>query len=185
MSAFTDKLIVSLDPKGDGQYWYLEKEFEYYEILGNERELLDKQKLPREYLENINKQQSSTENNIIIRIVKVPKGFRTDFASIPKILFALPFINYKDKFNKAAVLHDFCYCSKLLNRKECDKLFLNAMKVLGIPLWKRYLFYYTVRIFGGSHYGNRSKKYNIEFCNKIDNPASVFIKYKTIKSNQK
>ena len=185
MSAFTDKLIVSLDPKGDGQYWYLEKEFEYYEILGNEKELLDNG-LPRDYIEQQSNQSNNNNNNnnIVIRIIKVPKGFRTDFASIPKILFALPFINYKDKFNKAAVLHDFCYCSKLLPRKECDKLFLNAMKILGISLWKRYLFYYTVRIFGRSHYGNKSKKYNVEFCNKIENPASVFIEYKTIKSNQ-
>jgi len=34
------------------------------------------------------------------------------------------------------------------NRKTSDRIFLEAMEVLGIPKWKRYLFYYTVRLFG-------------------------------------
>ncbi|EDP74401.1 DUF1353 domain-containing protein [Hydrogenivirga sp. 128-5-R1-1] len=115
MSAFTEKLIVSLEK--DGKHWQLEKEFEYYtEIFGD-----------RKY-------------------IQIPKGFTTDFASIPKIFHS--FIEDRDKYNKAAVVHDYLYSSKMFDRKTSDRIFLEAMEVVGISKFKRYLFYLTVRLFG-------------------------------------
>lgn len=87
--------------------------------------------------------------------INVPQGFETDFASIPKIF--LPLIAYKDKFNKAAVVHDWLYRSKVYDRKTADRIFLEAMLVLNINKFKAYLFYYTVRLFGWIFW-NRSKK---------------------------
>jgi len=78
--------------------------------------------------------------------ITIPEGFETDFASIPKIF--MPFLKWKDKFNKASVVHDWLYHTKLFDRKTADKIFLEAMEVLGIPKWKRYLFYWMVRLFG-------------------------------------
>jgi hypothetical protein len=37
--------------------------------------------------------------------IEIPEGFMTDFASIPKIF--IPFLEWRDKFNKASVVHDF------------------------------------------------------------------------------
>jgi len=153
MSSFTKKIVVSLDPH-DKRYWFLEEDFKYYEFINE-----------NEYLE-----------------ITVPKGFRTDFASIPKIFLALPFIKYGDKFNKAAVLHDFCYCAKLFPRKKCDELFLKGMEILGIPRWKRLLFYYIVRIFGKPHFGCKNlKSPNYDLC--IKSGKDKFVKIKKIKSD--
>ena len=101
----------------DGTHWTLEKDFEYYTDLLGER-----------------------------TYIKVPAGFITDFASIPKIFHS--FIKDKDKYNKAAVVHDWLYSCKIYDRKTADKIFLEAMKVLGIHPIKRYIFYWAVRLFG-------------------------------------
>ncbi len=79
-------------------------------------------------------------------IIAVPKGFITDFASVPR-----PFWNILPpwgRYGKAAVVHDFCYRRAICTRKRCDKIFLEAMKVLGVPGWKRYVMYLAVRAFG-------------------------------------
>lgn len=79
------------------------------------------------------------------KYIHVPEGFETDFASIPKVF--LPFLRYRDKFNKASVIHDYLYRSKMFDRKTSDRIFLEGMKVLGIGK-RRYLFYWAVRLFG-------------------------------------
>lgn len=79
----------------------------------------------------------------------VPKGKITDFASIPKIL--TPIFPRYGQHTKAAVLHDYLYD---LVRKEgfprrlADFFFLDAMKILNVPLWRRLIMYYCVRLFG-------------------------------------
>lgn len=77
---------------------------------------------------------------------EVEEGFETDFASIPKIF--IPFLEWRDKFNKASVIHDYLYNTKITTRKQADKIFLELMLVLGINKYKAYLFYFTVRLFG-------------------------------------
>ena len=63
--------------------------------------------------------------------ISVPKGFVTDFASIPKLFWLLP---YWAKYNKSPVLHDWLYQSKQImgkpiTRKKADSIFLEAMLV--------------------------------------------------------
>jgi hypothetical protein len=78
--------------------------------------------------------------------IEVEEGFETDFASIPKIF--LPFLEWKDKFNKAAVVHDWLYHTKQFDRKTTDTIFLELQLALGINKYKAYIFYYIVRVFG-------------------------------------
>jgi hypothetical protein len=82
--------------------------------------------------------------------IEVEEGFETDFASIPKIF--LPFLEWRDKFNKAAVVHDWLYNTKQFDRKTTDKIFLELMLTLGINEFKAYLFYFIVRAFGWTHW---------------------------------
>lgn len=81
--------------------------------------------------------------------ILIPKGFVTDFASTPRILY--PFFPPIGKYNKAALVHDFLYSSKSdkynISRKKADQFFLQAMEVLGVSK-KRYLMYLAVRLFG-------------------------------------
>ena len=60
--------------------------------------------------------------------VRVPRGFITDFASIPKFLFWL--LPWWAKFNKSSVLHDWFYKIKRNeNRKEADDIWYEAMGI--------------------------------------------------------
>jgi hypothetical protein len=78
--------------------------------------------------------------------IEVEEGFETDFASIPKIF--IPILEWKDKFNKASVIHDWLYNTKQFDRRTADKIFLELMLALGINKFKAHIFYYTVRLFG-------------------------------------
>lgn len=79
-------------------------------------------------------------------VIRVPKGFKTDLASIPRIFWAiLPPHGY---YGKAAVIHDYCYVEAIDSKGWADIVFLEAMSVLGIPHWKRCVMYCAVRLFG-------------------------------------
>lgn len=76
----------------------------------------------------------------------VPKGFLTDFASVPRGLWNL--IPPDGQYAQAAVLHDYLYQKHLFKRKTCDLIFLEAMKELKVSWIKRRLMFRAVRCFG-------------------------------------
>lgn len=78
--------------------------------------------------------------------INVPIGFRTDLASTPRIFWNIfpPF----GKYEKAAVVHDYLYHFGIGTRKDADKKFLEGMKLLKVPFWKRRMMYSAVRMFG-------------------------------------
>lgn len=88
--------------------------------------------------------------------ITVPAGFVTDFASIPRVFWI--FMPPDDIYSQAAVLHDYLYNTKMFNRDRCDKLFLQAMEILGVGKFTRYTMYYAVRSFGWYpfYYGKRT-----------------------------
>lgn len=94
-----------------------------------------------------------TEHYKITKKITIPKGFITDFASTPRILY--PIIPPIGIYNKACIIHDYLYQEKIFSRKICDSCFLQAMKVLGVPKWKRNLMFATVRLFGKKYYGKK------------------------------
>lgn len=80
-------------------------------------------------------------------IIKIPIGFNTDFSSIPQLFQSiLPIL---DKHVKAAVVHDYLYTHGY-NKFLSDKIFYEAMTVLGVPLWKRSTMFVAVRTFNFS-----------------------------------
>lgn len=80
------------------------------------------------------------------QLIIVPIGFVTDFASIPRFLWAI--VPPWGQHGKAAVVHDFLYKSHLFSRKESDDIFLDAMTVLGVGKFKRTAMWMAVRSFG-------------------------------------
>lgn len=86
-------------------------------------------------------------HSALIGMVTVPRGFDTDGASIPPIINEL----WKEggKKMRAAVVHDWLYRYHPVSKRQADMVFLEAMKVVGVGLIKRYLMYYAVRLFGG------------------------------------
>jgi len=79
-------------------------------------------------------------------IIKVPVGFITDFASIPKIFRGI--IKRDGKHKKAAVIHDYCYATAIYSKFKSDIIFLEGMAVLGVEPWKREVMFHAVVMFG-------------------------------------
>lgn len=119
MSSFTKPLIIEYDYEGDPKRPYvLHRSFSYYTDL-----------LP-------------------VTVIDVPAGYRTDFASIPRIFWRVlpPF----GRYGKAAVIHDWL-CD--VEPKICDHLtaadvFDEAMAVLGVGRVKRAVMVRAVKWFG-------------------------------------
>lgn len=90
-----------------------------------------------------------------VSVIKVPTGFQTDFASIPRPLW--PVLPPTGRYGKAAVLHDYLYSTQTESRRYADAIFLEAMEVLKVPLWLRKGIYGTVRMFGWIPWHHKKK----------------------------
>lgn len=91
-------------------------------------------------------------------LVVVPAGFITDFASIPRVFWRI--LPPTDTYGKAALVHDQLYKTGVKTRAESDKIFLEAMEVLGVPAWKRYSMYWALRAFGWVAWNEHRKSDN-------------------------
>jgi hypothetical protein len=83
-------------------------------------------------------------------VIRVPKGFVTDLASVPRALWAV--FPPHGRYAKAAIIHDYLYDQAIGSKKYADRVFLEAMKVLGVPAWRRTIMYWAARIFGQGNY---------------------------------
>jgi len=82
-------------------------------------------------------------------VIIVPKGFITDLASVPRILWVFfpPF----GKYTRAAIIHDYLYSElndTFINRYWADKIFIFIMKEHGVSTYRRVSMYRAVRMFG-------------------------------------
>ncbi len=88
-------------------------------------------------------------------LITVPIGFYTDFASVPRIGIIYSMLG--DTAHEPAVIHDWIYYSAIVTREIADEVLMEAMKVIGIPWWRRYPIYWGVRI-GGWHAWDQHRK---------------------------
>lgn len=76
----------------------------------------------------------------------VPKGQRTDFASVPRAF--VWFIPTYGRYTKAAILHDHL-CDRAregtFSRRDADGVFRQAMRSLGVPFLRRWIMWGAVR----------------------------------------
>ena len=82
-------------------------------------------------------------------LIRVPKSFITDGASVPKSLQWL--YNPYGKYINAAVIHDYlysCYNNTGINRTLADKIFRYIMQETGVDNRTVRRFYIAVRAFG-------------------------------------
>lgn len=115
-------------PLADGENWLLEKHFKMVLIV------------------------DGRYTNII-----APKGFKTNFASIPQWAWSLIGAPW-GRYGKAAVIHDFVYQKGVYTRKECDFIFLLGMEACQVERLKRYSMYYAVRLGGHGYFKNKDKR---------------------------
>lgn len=88
-------------------------------------------------------------NGCGIRVV-VPAKFESDLASTPWWLW--PIFPPAGPWSPAAILHDYLYGLRGVSRFLADALLREAMAQLGVPIWRRVVAYYGVRIGGRGHY---------------------------------
>jgi|SRR3990167_1454751 len=89
--------------------------------------------------------------------VVVSSGFVTDFASVPR--FPIAYTLYGDRAHREGVVHDYLYQTHLTTKAIADKIFLEAMKARGKPLWVRWPMYLGVLIGGGHAYKTGPERY--------------------------
>lgn len=82
------------------------------------------------------------------RLIKVPAGFVTDLASVPRL--PVMYWLFGATADEAAVIHDFLYRDMTTTRADADAVFAEAMEVIarikqgalaadGVPAWRRWL----------------------------------------------
>lgn len=88
-------------------------------------------------------------SEILGRIITVQAGYRTDFASIPRMFWRI--LNPVGRYSHAAVVHDWL-CDRRgktgIDSKTTHAIFAEAMQVLRVPAWKRVAMYQSVKWFG-------------------------------------
>lgn len=102
-------------------------------------------------------------------LIKIPRGFITDLASIPKPLWPILAPQYSG-FVYPAILHDFFYrCPNNVTRKYADDVFYYALKAEGVSTYTALKMWAGVRTFGGAHFADQNNcKYNYYFEAEVD-----------------
>lgn len=90
------------------------------------------------------------QSDVANQTITVPKGFVTDFASVPRLPVA--FALFGDTSHEAATVHDWLYTSHIVPRNVADAVLREASQVSGVPAWRRWPMWAGVRLFGGSHW---------------------------------
>lgn len=95
--------------------------------------------------------------------INIPKGFNTDFGSIPQLFQSL--VSPIGSPTKAYVLHDYLLSlylqGKISKRKVCDKTFRTALRNEGVSMPRRSFMYLCVRAY--STYKDFIKKLKEKF----------------------
>ena len=91
-------------------------------------------------------------------IIVVPKGFQTDFASVPRPFWGL-LSPYENGVGQAGVIHDWLYFRgsvglQPITRSYADGVFLRVMTELGVSWFRRHAAWGAVRAFSGIAWQN-------------------------------
>ena len=80
----------------------------------------------------------------------IPRHFKSDGASVPKIFWRVVFANTSQEAAAAGVCHDFIYRTQPNNwtRKEADGMFLSFLIENGASWFSANAAYFAVRLFG-------------------------------------
>ena len=90
--------------------------------------------------------------------IEVPADYVTDLASVPRVLWSV--FPPHGRYAKAAIVHDYLYSNAIGTKTWADQVFLEAMTILNVPRWRRWLMYQAVRLFGRGNYQLQKKESN-------------------------
>ncbi len=103
--------------------------------------------------------------------IKIPAGYLTDGISIPRFCWVIVGHPLSGEAVQASVIHDFLYQYGLYDQKRSDDIFLEALIVLKVPVWKRQVMFRALRFFGWIAWNQARKndKKNIEMAERTPN----------------
>lgn len=78
--------------------------------------------------------------------VTVPRGFVSDFASIPAAFRSI--LSPIGQHGRAAIIHDYLYWQQECTREQADRIMLLAMTESGVSYAERRVIYWTLRRLG-------------------------------------
>lgn len=98
--------------------------------------------------------------HLLTEDMTVPKGFVTDGASIPRLLWTICGSPMQSPRIYAALIHDWLYelGGTDDDRKFADKLYRDYNIKLGMGKIRAYIEYDALRLFGGTHWKYTEKK---------------------------
>ena len=89
--------------------------------------------------------------------IVVPKGFVTDFASVPQPLWSL--LSPHGQYSRAAVVHDYLYWTQGCTREQADRLLVIAMKESQVGAFDEVAVFGAVSAFGAAAWNqNRDER---------------------------
>ena len=95
----------------------------------------------------------------ILGPIKVPLGFMTDFASVPRVPIA--YMLFGDRAHRESVIHDYLYRTDSVPQatySQANDVFLEAMRVRGKGYFVRYAMYWGVVLGGWTAYHKKRVK---------------------------
>lgn len=106
------------------------------------------------------------ENRFTHRLIL--HGFRFDGASIPRAFWRVAGHPMQGDVLVSAIEHDAEYSTQYISKEQADSNFRDNMKRSGVGFWKRNLFYYAVKFFGGIAWRkNQRKKFKMQCDRKL------------------
>ncbi len=90
------------------------------------------------------------KSDVASTIIKVPAGFVTDLASIPRLPLVDLLLN--GLVDEPSVVHDYLYSVGMFLRDVSDRVLHEACILTGITPWKAHAICAGVRVGGASHY---------------------------------
>lgn len=89
--------------------------------------------------------------------IVVPKGFVTDFASIPQALWSVGLTPH-GQYSRAAVIHDYLYWAQGCSRAQADRLLVIAMKESNVGSFDEWTIFQGVDKFGDGAWQSNAKE---------------------------
>src|SRR5689334_20696088 len=83
-------------------------------------------------------------------LIYVPRGFLTDFASVPRVPVA--WLIAGGVGNRAAVVHDWLYQTHSATKEHADAVLYEALLSIGVPNWRAWAMWRAVAWWGDGPY---------------------------------
>ena len=104
------------------------------------------------------------ESYLLNTIIRIPPGFVTDLASVPRVPFVYMMVG--EIAQEAAVVHDFLYQTHAVNgqpitREQADQVLREAMGACRYPDWQSNTIYAGVRVGGSSSWNSGPRRFTM------------------------